>query len=311
MRDRDRHIIYRYLVVTLILFCIGVTFLIYGNSGNKNFIQNPIDTDKAWYQFFTDGIKNISSSTLEWNIETMNDNIQKWVNLLEVAKLKNINKVTEDIINKNLTIGKNINQITQTLYCVQYVKNISLLYLQLIEKYNILSQKFIALNKAISDKLTTWLLDEDVKLCYLDYIQNIKFISDDLVWWYKQITQTKWYIDEMVQQDYEYQYCQNIQNKHDELQTLSSELSWYINTIDLVINRVNSDKIEDNKTLCNFWTIIGMTGIESKIYKINNTIKWETWDNTIDDVQNYDQYIEKVKDKTEQYLDKLNQLFKK
>ncbi len=303
---------YRYLVLTLVIFCVGITFFIYTNSdNNKSFIKNPIDKDKLRYQFFVDGVKNISSTTLDGNIDTMKDNIQKWINLLEAAKLRNTNVFVNEMINKNLMIGNNINHITQTLYCVEYIKNIASLYLNLIGNYNKLGQRFVLLNSAISNKLKDWIINEKTKSCYLDYINNIKTISDDLVWWYNQIIKTKWYIDEIVEENYNQQYCKDIYNRYNDLNDLSSELSWYIQTIDLVISRINSDKVEDNQTLCNFGTIVGMTGIESKIYQINNNIKWTTGDNTIDDVQDYDQYIQKVKDKTEQYLDILNQVFKK
>lgn len=274
-------------------------------------MTTPIDTDKPRYQFFTKWIQDISSTTLEENIDTMRDNIQKGLNLIEISKIKNNNSLINSIIDKNITIGNTIDQISQTLYCVQYLKNMAITYYQLIEKYNILTQKFITLNKAITDKLVDRLVDENIKSCYIDYISNIKSISDDLVWWYKQLTKTKWYIDEMIEQDYDTQYCKDIKDRHNHLYQLLIELSWHIQTIDLVIDRVSSDRYEDNRSLCDFGTIVGMTDIESKVYKINNTIKWTTWDNTIDDVKNYEQYVEKVKDKTEQYLDKLNQLFNK
>ena len=77
MRDRSSATIYRYLVFTLLICCLGVTFLIYSSDDNKNFVRNPIDKNSAWYQFFTNGIKDISSSTLEDNISTIKDNVQK------------------------------------------------------------------------------------------------------------------------------------------------------------------------------------------------------------------------------------------
>lgn len=78
MKKRNNNIVYRYLVLTLVIFCVGITFFIYTNSdNNKSFIKNPIDKDKLRYQFFVDGVKNISSTTLDGNIDTMKDNIQK------------------------------------------------------------------------------------------------------------------------------------------------------------------------------------------------------------------------------------------
>lgn len=310
MRNKANRLVYRYLITTLVVICLCITFFIYSRSENKNFVESGINKNSSWYKFFTKGIENITWASMEENIDIMKSNIQQWLNLLNIAKHTNNDRNINLIIDQNIIRWKSTSYIVDTLYCVQYLKNIAISYYWLIDKYNTLTQKFVALQKAIIDKMDTT-TNPELKSCYLDYIKNIKSISDDIIWWHYQLSKTKWYIDTLIQENYDKLYCDNIQQKYKDISELHQQLSWYIKTIDLIISKVNSDKLEDNKSLCKFGTIVNITGVESKIYKMWEFIKKWTGSNLIDNIQNYDQYIEKVKEKSQNYLDIWDKLFKR